>query len=271
VPLVDLVLRKIEGAATLPAWCATLDSAPFFAASGKLGLGSSAAALCAWTGGVLHYARLHGVVAPVLGLAGLIGWHREFQGGRGSGLDVAASVVGGAVVFQLARSGEPQIGSVRLPNSVGFAGIFAGRSASTPELVARYRAWRTSHPGDAAAMQQNLAAVAAAGCAAARGDDAVGFVESIGEYGRALQNLGVAIGTEIVTVEHRRIGELARRHGVAYKVSGAGGGDLGIACALDRDALASFRQAVGRHEFQAIDIRPAEHGLTIDERAGEHP
>jgi phosphomevalonate kinase len=120
-------------------------------------------------------------------------------------------------------------------------------------------------------MQQNLAAVAAAGCAAARGDDAVGFVESIGEYGRALQNLGVAIGTEIVTVEHRRIGELARRHGVAYKVSGAGGGDLGIACALDRDALASFRQAVGRHEFQAIDIRPAEHGLTIDERAGEHP
>jgi hypothetical protein len=28
---------------------------------------------------------------------------------------------------------------------------------------------------------------------------------------------------------------------------------------------------VGRHEFQAIDIRPAEHGLTIDERAGEHP
>jgi phosphomevalonate kinase len=173
-------------------------------------------------------------------------------------------------VFHLARSGEPQIGSVRLPNSVGFAGIFAGRSASTPELVARYRAWRTGHPGDAAAMQQNLAAIAAAGCAAARADDAVALVESIAEYGRALQNLGVTIGTEIVTVEHRRIGELARRHGVAYKVSGAGGGDLGLACALDRDALASFRQAVGRLEFQAIDIRPAEHGLTVDERAGEH-
>jgi phosphomevalonate kinase len=269
VGLVDLVVAKTVAAAPLPAWQATLDSAQFFAAGGKLGLGSSAAALCAWAGALAGYARLQGSPVEEPGLAGLIELHREFQGGRGSGLDVAASFAGGAVIFRLQRSGAPRIGSVRLPNSVGFAGIFAGRSASTPQLVARYRAWRAGHPKEAASMQQNLAAIAGAGCAAARGDDAAAFVESIGEYGRALQNLGVAIGTEIVTAEHRRIGELARQHGVAYKVSGAGGGDLGLACALDRDALASFTVAVKRLEFQTIDIRVAEHGLRVDASGSE--
>lgn len=263
-PLVDLVARRISGGAAVPPWHAKLDSSQFFGARGKLGLGSSAAVLCAWAGALAAYARLHGVPAEAPGVAELIALHREFQGGRGSGLDVAASVTGGAVVFRLERSGAPRIGSVRLPNSVGFAGIFAGRPASTPELVAHYRAWRAGHPEKAAALQQDLAAITGAGIAAVHGDDAVGFVESIGEYGRALQILGVAIGSEIVTAEHRRVGELARQHGVAYKVSGAGGGDLGLACALDRDALASFRQAVERLEFQVIDIRAAEHGLTVD-------
>lgn len=118
-------------------------------------------------------------------------------------------------------------------------------------------------------MQQNLAAIAGAGCAAARGDDAAAFVEAVAEYGRALQNLGVAIGAEIVTAEHRHIGDQARRFGVAYKVSGAGGGDLGLACALDGDALASFKQAVSSLGFQVIDVRLAEHGLVVDEHGGE--
>ena len=67
----------------------------------------------------------------------------------------------------------------------------------------------------------------------AAGDDAAGWLEAIAAYGRGLQELGVAIGADIVTAEHREIGEDARRHGVAYKVSGAGGGDLGLACAAD--------------------------------------
>jgi mevalonate kinase len=89
------------------------------------------------------------------------------------------------------------------------------------------------------------------------------LVEAIAEYGRALQNLGLAIGAEIVTAEHRRIGEHARRFGVAYKVSGAGGGDLGLACALDLEALAAFGKAIRAEGFRAIDVRPAGHGLSV--------
>jgi phosphomevalonate kinase len=264
VPLVDLVTAASPAFRASPPWRGTLDSTAFFAAGSKLGLGSSAAALCAWAGAFRTFAAQAPIDAVAPTARELIELHRAFQGGRGSGLDVAASHTGGVIVYQLAGSGEPQIGSVRLPNSVGFAGIFAGRSASTPGLVARYRGWGREHPDQAAAMHASLTRVAEAGCAAARGHDGVALVESIAEYGRALQNLGSAIGADIVTAEHRRIGEHARRHGVAYKVSGAGGGDLGLACALDAAALAAFSRAVGADGFEVIEVRPADRGLTVD-------
>jgi len=264
--LVDLV----TAAASPPlAWNATLDSTAFFAGPAKLGLGSSAAVLCAWAGAFTAFARSAGRDLAQPGVGALIDLHRAFQGGRGSGLDVAASLTGGAITFSLEPSGVPRIGSVRLPNSVGFAGIFTGRSASTPELVAHYRAWRRDRPEQAESHFRRLAAVAESGCAAARGDDAGAFVESLAEYGRVLQNLGEAIGAEIVTAEHRQIGEHARRYGVAYKVSGAGGGDLGLACAVDSEALAAFTKSVTDRGFRVIKVSLAKYGLVVEQRVAE--
>jgi phosphomevalonate kinase len=269
-PLVDLVTEASPG---VQPWRGTLDTCAFYDGATKLGIGSSAAALCAWAGAWAAHARGAGLPFVEPTLENLIALHRRFQGGKGSGIDVAASLHGGAVEFALGPAGMPRIGSVRLPNSVGFAGIFAGRSASTPELVAHYRAWRGSHPAEAAAIHRRLSATAEAGCTAARGNAAGAFIEAIADYGRGLQDLGVAIGADIVTAEHREIGEHARRHGVAYKVSGAGGGDLGLACALDAQALEAFKTSVGNRGFRVIDFGLAESGLlvnvTIDERVGE--
>jgi phosphomevalonate kinase len=266
VTLIDVVSKD---APDVPAWSGSLDSTELYDRGSKLGLGSSAAALCAWASAWAAYARASGVSAPAPALDALIALHRAFQGGRGSGIDVAASFAGGVVEFRLDPSGMPRIGSVRLPNGVGFAGIFAGRSASTPEFIARYRAWKAARPAEAAAMFRRLSAAAEAGCAAARGEAAEAFVESIVDYGRGLRDLGVAIGADIVTSEHRQIGEHARRYGVAYKVSGAGGGDLGMACALDRDALAAFESAVREQGFRVIELGVAERGLTVNELADE--
>jgi phosphomevalonate kinase len=265
--LVDLLIRP--GLALLPAWQGRLDSSALFADGRKLGLGSSAAALCAWAGAWAAYCRRFGAEGPRLELEALIAVHRTFQGGGGSGLDVAASLSGGAIEYRIEAAGRAKVGSVRLPNSVGFAGIFAGKSASTPALIAHYRAWRAEHPQRAAAVLGALSSVAEAGCAAAREGDAGAFVEAIGEYGRGLQNLGIAIGADIVTAEHRQIGEDARRHGVAYKVSGAGGGDLGFACAADREALDRFKRAVSGRGFRVVGLNLAERGLDVDGRVGE--
>ena len=264
VPLVDLV----TAAAQPPlAWTAVIDSRALYAGAAKLGLGSSAAVLCAWAGAFAALAAAEGHPVTPPDLKALIGLHRAFQGGRGSGLDVAASYMGGAVAFRLDTAGVPQVGSVRLPKSVGFAGIFAGRSASTPELVAHYRAWRRDQPEAAAGLLRRLTALAEAGCAAARGDDAAAWLEAFAAYGRGLQDLGDAIGADIVTATHRQIADEALRHGVAYKVSGAGGGDLGLACAADAEALVAFTKRVSDRGFRVINVSLAEHGLKVERLA----
>ena len=260
--LVDLV----TAAAPHLKWTATIDSQAFYSAGAKLGLGSSAAVLTAWAGAYAAFARGQGASVAEPRVEALIELHRQFQGGKGSGLDVAASYTGGVITFSLARPGLPQIGSVRLPNSVGFAGIFTGRSASTPELVSRYRAWRRERTKEAAELLCRLTAQAEAGCAALTGDDAAGWLEAFEAYGLILQELGVSIGADIVTAEHREIGAEARRHGVAYKVSGAGGGDLGLACAADAEALRAFSQSVGDRGFRVIKVSLADHGLQVAQR-----
>jgi phosphomevalonate kinase len=262
--LVDLV----TAAADPPlAWRATIDSTPLFAGGSKLGLGSSAAVLCAWAGAFAAFARSQGRTLPEPTIPALVELHRAFQGGRGSGLDVAASFTGGAITFGLSPTGTPHVGSVRLPNSVGFAGVFPGHSASTPELVARYRAWRAEQPRQAATMLGRLRALAEAGCAAASGNDAAEWVAAFAAYGRGLADLGDEIGVPIVTAEHRQIGREAERFGVAYKVSGAGGGDLGLACAADAAALAAFTQSIEVRGFRVINVSLAERGLVVEQRS----
>lgn len=264
--IVDLV-RNAMGASP-PAWIASLDSTEFYAGRDKLGLGSSAAALVAWAGAWAAYGRVSGQAASQTpALNDLVRLHRRFQGGAGSGLDVAAALTGGLLAYRLEGDGMPHIGSVRLPNSVGFAGVFAGHSASTPDFVAHYRRWAAEKAGQAAALMRTMGEIAARGLAATRENDGVAFLEAVQAYGRVLDALGQAMGVDILTRGHREIGDEAAKFGVVYKVSGAGGGDLGLAFARDSRALASFMARIAERGFQVVNLAIDEQGLVVEERA----
>ena len=263
--LVDSVLAHADFALPWPSWSARVDSSAFFGAGSKLGLGSSAAALVAFAGAVWRAAGKAGI-AP---LQSLIDCHRAFQGGVGSGIDVAAAVYGGAVSFRLDEARNAHVGSVRLPKSVGFAGIFAGRAASTPDLVGQYRRWADSASARSVALRERLIAVAQRGCAAANEDDGPAFVGAIDEYGHCLEELGREMGADLVTAAHRKIGGLAGEMGLAYKVSGAGGGDVGIACGLDREALRSFAVKAAEQGFHVVPLTVDELGLRVNEEHAE--
>jgi phosphomevalonate kinase len=244
---------------------ADLDSTEFHAAGVKLGLGSSAAALVAFAGAYSAYLRADGQPEPDLTPAALIDAHRAFQGGAGSGLDVAAALTGGVIEYCLDPLGMPHIGSVRLPNSVGFAGVFAGRSASTPDFVSQYRRRITEPP--VAELRQAMEEVATRGLRAAREDDGTTFLDAVSEYGRCLDALGRAMRAEIMTPDHRAIEAEAARVGVVYKVSGAGGGDVGLGFADDPDALTAFVSRVAKRGFQVVSMTVDEQGLTVEEHA----
>ena len=95
-------------------------------------------------------------------------------------------------------------------------------------------------------------------------EDADAWVAAFAAYGRGLAELGDEIGVPIVTAEHRQIGHEAERFGVAYKVSGAGGGDLGLACAADAAALAAFTKSIEGRGFRVINVTLAERGLVVE-------
>ena len=100
--LVASVIETMVLDGAVPGFHATLDTRTFFSTTGarhKLGLGSSAALTVALAGAIHAHA---GRGAPVAGR--LIAAHRRMQGGRGSGLDVAASLTGGAIGYRLRRA-----------------------------------------------------------------------------------------------------------------------------------------------------------------------
>lgn len=259
VPLVDLVIG-VEGGGRSP-WRATLDSRDFFVGGRKLGLGSSAAAMTAFAGAWAAWTRAE---RPTLEAA--IALHRRFQGGAGSGLDVAAALTGGAIVFRIEAGDSPRVGSVQLPKGVGFAGVFAGHSASTPGLLAHYHNWRAAQPRAAADRQRSMEQIAELGCLAAERGESEEFLRAVDLYGRELDVLGQAIGADIVTAEHRALADTARRFGIVYKVSGAGGGDLGLGLGADPEALTAFKRAAAEQGFSVVELGLDRHGLVIEER-----
>ncbi len=249
VGLVDLVTGRSRSPLPEP-WTATLDSRALFGRNGKLGLGSSAAALTAWAGAWAAYMGAH---KP--DVTELIAVHREWQGGAGSGLDVAASRLGGVLCYRLGEDGSPDIISVRLPDSVGFVGVCTGQAASTGGLVRRFQAWRENNPIAAHAQVDRMRQIAESGVDAARMNAATDFISAVASYSAALDALGRAVGADIVTTEHRSIAAVAERFGVTYKVSGAGGGDVGVALAADTEALDAFAAAVPtEHEVLRLGI-----------------
>jgi len=266
VALVDLVTGA-DAAGSPSAWRGSVDSSGFFDGRAKLGIGSSAAALTAWAAAWSVYTGNGHIARDVGGLETLIGLHRTLQGGSGSGLDVAASLFGGVLTYRLGSESGPRVGSVQLPNSVGFTTVFTGFPASTRDLVAAYSDWRTARPAEAAEQLRPLERIAEDGCAAVRENDADEFLTAVATYGRRLEALGECIGAEIVTREHREVAGHAKRSGVVYKVSGAGGGDLGIALSADPEALAVFKEAV-RGKYRVVDFHVETAGLSVEEQAG---
>jgi len=121
-----------------------VDTSALYEGGRKLGLGSSAAVTAAVIGAAWHAGG--GSLDDRRALFEAADEaHAEAQGTRGSGVDVATAIYGGAIRFQR-KSGAVDITAVDLPEGVGLTFIFAGRSASTPELIARVKTLAEADP-----------------------------------------------------------------------------------------------------------------------------
>lgn len=267
-----LIAQAAMTIADAPPFSATLLTQRFFEddSSGhrsKLGLGSSAALTVALASAL---AALPGVRRNVEGdawLQALVEAHRTLQGGLGSGLDVAASLCGGVLRYQLGGSPpRPQARALSLPGDLGLLFVWTGRSATTSRFLTAFEAWRRREPDTGRAAMTRLGAIAEAGLAAVAAGDAASLIEAMEAYAEALRYLGAAINIDIFSDDHARIAQLARRVGVAYKPCGAGGGDLGVAADLEADRLEQFRRTLLRGGYQTVPLQVETQGVRIDGR-----
>jgi phosphomevalonate kinase len=247
-----------------------LDTSAFFDASGgqrhKLGLGSSAALTVALASALSQVSDEH-AASPDRNsqLDRLLRIHRDFQGGQGSGVDVATSLVGGLIEYRIAGHGKPaQALPIRWPASVRLCFVWSGSSASTPKLLGTLRAWRSAHAADYAAHMVALSASAEAGAAAVREQNAESFLSSVAQFSKELLQLDRASGLGIFSAEHLRLAELARKSAVIYKSCGAGGGDVGAAFALDPASLRHFAAALESAGFRCVPMSLDDEGLRLE-------
>jgi phosphomevalonate kinase len=229
----------------------------------KLGLGSSAALTVALASALSDWSSVGDRPQPSLEwLQRLLEMHRGFQGGRGSGVDLAASLLGGILEYRLAQDGSVMTAeSARLPEELGVVAVWTGRAADTGEILERLS--RRLERGDAAIRRAltRLGEISEAAVLAARADDGRSLLACVDRSGTAMDELGRAAGIDIVSARHRELTRLAREAGISYKPSGAGVGDMGVGLALDEIALNEFKAAVTDLGLRLFPVTLASDGL----------
>ena len=228
-----------------------VDTSAFVQGGRKLGVGSSAAATVAAVGALLHAAGLDlsDEKMRTRAYAAAKRAHDSAQGTAGSGADLWAAVHGKLRVlgpYDTAVEARP------LPAQLRF--VATSTSVSTAMLVARYR-----QVYDAAQPAIAELGIAARGFLMAwqRGDVAA-LLSAIERANSGYLRLGEALGHRLLTDEHLRIAEVARRVGGAAKPSGAGGGDLAVVFLPTPTAVERFSS-----EIAVLPITESAVGLHV--------
>ncbi len=225
----------------------------------KLGLGSSAAVAAAAAGLLFELA---GLTVPqhrevILRIASDA--HRAAQGGKGSGADVATSVMGGTILFTTQGILTPLPGQ-----EIRIVTVWSGASASTSEMIGQIQRFKKTAPNHHAACFDALREGAGELAEAWRRSAPKGIITASRRYARLMERLGRESGAPIITRELKSLINLAESFGGAAKPSGAGGGDIAVAFFDNDDAVSVFRTACIRRELRPLDIQVGAPGLMRD-------
>lgn len=254
IPLLAAVWR------TLPVGVAgylniNIDSREFVATdSKKVGLGSSAAvavALSAATG------QLTGECSNILERA----WqaHHAFQGGSGSGADIACSATGGVVEY---RRGNRQIAALTWPPGLHYALLWSGQSSDTL-LQIKKLAETSLH-----ASRRALAEAASSVVSVWQEGNATDIVAILGSYTATLHQFDVDHALGIFDAGHAELVAAADSSDVVYKPCGAGGGDLGIVISENESALQAFVEVAQGQNFEPLALSMDSSGVQVEGNLG---
>ena len=217
----------------------------------KLGLGSSAALSVALLAAFASFDEKSTDLDEAVAI------HRLIQGGRGSGIDVAAAICGGVTEYRMGETAYAR--RLDWPAMLEYAVLWSGSSSSTEQKIAAFD--RSTERHDSRDQLATASAEIVAAWPAAEIDD---LISMFSEYTQTLIQFSNDHDLGVFDGGHSELVTLAADHGVVYKPCGAGGGDVGIVLSANRRAVAEFVTAAAEFGFRRLQLNIDPVGLITD-------
>lgn len=180
--------------------------------------------------------------------------HQQFQGGVGSGSDVAAACMGGILRTQKGCDPQPMP-----PTSLHTLILYTGQAANTSDFIRAVQAKKDR--SEVRRALQHMTDATYVGVEAMEQNDTSRFLDAVRAFHRNEFKLTVASGVPIVTDDIAEIVESMEACGGAAKASGAGGGDIVIAFFADLDSKIRAADAARAADFQVLPIAVESRGV----------
>ncbi len=209
--------------------------------------------------------------------------HYLAQGKLASAFDVVAAAYGGVVhysrfdsIWLLER--VEKIGlrnavdetwpglvieTLEIPKDLHLLIGFVGKSASTGSMVREMERFKNSSNKEYSRIYNSIADVVRETVSAWKRRDRNGISEGLHENRRFLGELTEKSGLPIEISSLKHLAELANEHGAVGKLSGAGGGDCGIAICFDENIATRVRKAWSEAEIEPIEATIDPDGVRI--------
>jgi phosphomevalonate kinase len=222
----------------------------------KLGIGSSAAVAAATAGTLFEWFGLpvNENRYDILNVA--IKGHMAYQDGKGSGADVATSVLGGTIIFL--KGIQPGIID---KSSIKIVFIWTGNSASTVKMVDKIKDFKRSSLSLYDKTMTPLSDTANRLARAYGEDKPQDIIDLTRQYSKQMELLGKAAQIPIVTEPMKIIASIADDYSGAVKPSGAGGGDVTMAVFKKNQDLSEFEKRCTLNKFKVLSIKSNTEGL----------
>ena len=231
-----------------PARDIELDTTAFSENGRKTGIGSSAAVTVALAAAIGNTIDVYDEALAA---------HSRLQGGKGSGIDVAAAVHGGLFEF---TPGGNEVKMLQWPAGLAFRVIWTGVSVSTTAKIDQL-----AHQAKKASRSALLLAAPRIRDAWCLGDADVILSEYVTYIG-VLRQFSVDHDLGIFDAGHDELTDAAMVDGLVYKPAGAGGGDIGVLFGRDEAELDAFVERRADMIHGVLPCEPDPDGVRLEPR-----
>ena len=180
--------------------------------------------------------------------------HLAFQGGLGSGVDIATSATGGLVEYHMKNR---EASRLSMPAGLECRLFWSGSPASTGKKLEKLSSRGPQPSIDALVFSAKRMA------GAWESGSAQEVLTRCREYIEVLREFSADHDLGVFDAGHDELAALAADAGLVYKPCGAGGGDIGILLTDDAGRADEFIAESLPDEFRALDLQLDEQGAQV--------